>query len=47
MQDVQRVCEFLKKCGAYFLATEDGGQPRVRPFGTAHVFEGRLYLQTG
>ncbi len=47
MQDVQRVCEFLKKCSAYFLATEDGGQPRVRPFGTAHVFEGRLYLQTG
>lgn len=47
MENVQKVCELLKQCGAYFLATEDGGQPRVRPFGTANLFEGRLYLQTG
>lgn len=38
---------FLKKAGTYYLATDDGGQPRVRPFGTAHIFEGRLYIQTG
>lgn len=47
MENVQKVCELLKQCGAYFLATEDGGQPRVRPFGTANLFEGRLYLQAG
>ena len=44
---MQKVCEFLKKCGTYYLATMDGDQPRVRPFGTAHVFENRLYIQTG
>ncbi len=39
---------FLKEAGHYFIATEDeGGQPRVRPFGTIHIFEGKLYIQTG
>ena len=47
MQNVQKVCGFLKQCKAYFLATEDESQPRVRPFGTAHVFEDKLYSQTG
>ena len=44
---MERVCEFLKKAGDYFLATEEGDQPRVRPFGTAHIFEGKLYIQAG
>jgi len=44
---MQRVCEFLKSAGVYYLATAEGDQPRVRPFGTAHIFEGRLYIQTG
>ncbi len=44
---MQRVCEFLKKAGTYYLATVDGDQPRVRPFGTAHIFEDKLYIQTG
>ena len=44
---MEQVCDFLKKAGTYFLATEEGSQPRVRPFGTAHIFEGRLYIQTG
>ena len=44
---MQEVCEFLKKCGTYYLATEDGGQPRVRPFGTVNLFDGKLYIQTG
>ena len=39
--------EFLKKCGTYYLATVEGDQPRVRPFGTAEIFEGKLYIQTG
>ena len=44
---MQRVEQFLKNAGTYYLATVDGDQPRVRPFGTAHIFEGKLYIQTG
>lgn len=44
---MQRVYEFLKKAGTYYLATVEGDQPRVRPFGTVHIFQGRLYIQTG
>ncbi|WP_195198578.1 pyridoxamine 5'-phosphate oxidase family protein [Faecalispora jeddahensis] len=44
---MQEVCEFLKQCNTYYLATTDGDQPRVRPFGTAEIFEGKLYIQTG
>lgn len=44
---MQEVYEFLKKAGTYYLATTDGDQPRVRPFGTVNIFEGRLYIQTG
>ena len=39
--------QFLKQCGTYYLATVEGDQPRVRPFGTAEIFEGKLYIQTG
>jgi uncharacterized pyridoxamine 5'-phosphate oxidase family protein len=44
---MQEVYEFLKNCGTYYLATVEGDQPRVRPFGTVDIFEGRLYIQTG
>ena len=44
---MDRVYKFLKDAGTYYLATVDGDQPRVRPFGTAHIFEGKLYIQTG
>ena len=44
---MERVCEFLKSAGVYYLATAEGDQPRVRPFGTANIFEGKLYIQTG
>ncbi len=44
---MQKVCDFLKAAGVYYLATVEGDQPRVRPFGTAHIFDGRLYIQTG
>ncbi len=47
MEGLEKVVEFLKGAGTYYLATVDGDQPRVRPFGTAHIFEGRLYIQTG
>ena len=42
-----KVLKFLKDVETYYLATVEGNQPRVRPFGTAHVFEGKLYIQTG
>ena len=44
---MHEVYEFLKAAGTYYLATVENGQPRVRPFGTAHIFEGKLYIQTG
>ena len=44
---MKKVCEFLKEAGVYYLATVEGDQPRVRPFGTAHIFEDKLYIQTG
>ena len=44
---MQEVLDFLKKAGTYFLATAEGDQPRVRPFGTSHIFDGKLYIQTG
>ena len=44
---MKEVIDFLKKCNTYYLATVEGDQPRVRPFGTAHVFEDKLYIQTG
>ena len=44
---MEEVKTFLKTCGTYFLATVEGDQPRVRPFGTVEIFEGKLYIQTG
>lgn len=44
---MKEVCEFLKSAGTYYLATVEGDQPRVRPFGTAEIFEDKLYIQTG
>ncbi len=44
---MQEVYDFLKKANTYYLATVEGDQPRVRPFGTVDIFEGKLYIQTG
>lgn len=44
---MEDVYAFLKQCETYYLATTEGDQPRVRPFGTVDLFEGRLYIQTG
>ena len=44
---MEKVLEFLKNAGTYYLATVEGNQPRVRPFGTILLFEGKLYIQTG
>ena len=47
MNGIERVCSFLDEAQTYYLATVEGDQPRVRPFGTALLYEGRLYIQTG
>jgi uncharacterized pyridoxamine 5'-phosphate oxidase family protein len=44
---MKTVLDFLKKAGTYYLATVDGNQPRVRPFGTINLFDGKLYIQSG
>ena len=44
---MKKVLDFLKNAEVYYLATVDGDQPRVRPFGTVNEFEGKLYIQTG
>lgn len=44
---MEKVAKFLKEAGTYFLATVEGDQPRVRPFGTVNIFDGKLYIQTG
>lgn len=44
---MNEVYEFIKSCGTYFLATVEDDQPRVRPFGTVIIFDGKLYIQTG
>ena len=47
MNAADKVCAFLDEAQVYYLATVEGDQPRVRPFGTALVYEGKLYIQTG
>ena len=47
MSPIEKVYNFLNEAGVYYLATEDGDQPRVRPFGTVLLSKGRLYIQTG
>ena len=47
MSNIERVCQFLDEAKTYYLATVEGDQPRVRPFGTALIFEDKLYIQTG
>ena len=44
---MEQIYNFIKECGTYYLATVEGDQPRVRPFGTIDLFEGKLYIQTG
>lgn len=44
---MKEVNDFLKQANTYYLATAEGDQPRVRPFGTIHIFEDKLYIQTG
>lgn len=43
---MSRVVDYLHEAGTFYIATEDGGQPRVRPFGAVMDYEGRVYLCT-
>lgn len=47
MSSIEKVYQFLEEAQTYYLATVEGDQPRVRPFGTALLYEGKLYIQTG
>ena len=44
---IEKVFNFLNEAGTYYLATVEGDQPRVRPFGTVMLFDGKIYIQTG
>lgn len=46
-ENMEEVYKFMKDCGCYFIATAEGNQPRVRPFGTVNIYENKLYIQTG
>ena len=46
-KNIEKVISFLDNAGTYYLATVEGDQPRVRPFGTALVYNDKLYIQTG
>ena len=46
-QNMKEVQAYLKECGAFFIATTDGDQPRVRPFGVSEIINDRLYIMTG
>jgi uncharacterized pyridoxamine 5'-phosphate oxidase family protein len=43
---MNEVAEFLKDCGVFYVATCQGDQPRVRPFGALDIFEDKLYIVT-
>ena len=47
LTNMEEVQAYLKECGAFFIATVDGDQPRVRPFGVSEIINGRLYIMTG
>ncbi|NLO97507.1 MAG: NimC/NimA family protein, partial [Peptococcaceae bacterium] len=44
---MDEVFKYLKECGTFYLATCEGDQPRVRPFGAIDLYEGKIYIQTG
>jgi len=44
MENVEKVYDFLQKAGVFYLATVEGGQPRVRPYGAMLLYEGKIYI---
>ena len=43
---MNEVVKYLHECGTFYLATVEGDQPHVRPFGAVCEFEGKLYIIT-
>ncbi len=43
---MNEVFDFLRDCGIFFVATVDGNQPKVRPFGFVMEYEGKLCFGT-
>lgn len=43
---MKKTLEFLQESGTFYLATAEGDQPRVRPFGAVFEYEGKLYIAT-
>ncbi len=41
---IEKVFDFLQKAGTFFLATVEGDQPRVRPYGAMLLYEGKIYI---
>ena len=44
MEAINKVFEFLQSAGTFYLATVEGDQPRVRPYGAMMLFEDRIYI---
>ena len=44
---MKEIYDFLRGCGVFYLATEEGEQPRVRPFGVIEIYEDKIYFLTG
>ena len=44
MEEIRKVYDFLEKAGTFYLATAEGDQPRVRPYGAMLFFEGKIYI---
>ena len=43
---MERILKFLQDAGTWYIATDDHGQPRVRPFGAQAIINGKLYIAT-
>ena len=47
MTNSERVGEYLKNAGMFFIATEDGEKPKVRPFSFYTIFDDKIYFGVG
>jgi uncharacterized pyridoxamine 5'-phosphate oxidase family protein len=44
---MSQIREFIHECGIYYLATNNGNQPKVRPLGFCEEHEGKVYFAVG
>ena len=44
MESAKIVYDFLEKAKTFYLATVEGDQPRVRPYGAMLYFEDKIYI---